>query len=429
MATATKTTTRATATTAKPNPQSIPYACDVVIAGGGPAGISCAIELARRGHEVLVAERGDYDAHRIGETLAPAAHGPLSALGAHGVLTDPPHRRALALRSVWGDSLAREHSYMFDPYAVGWHLDRPALDASLAAVAVALGVRVVPSARVVRLDSCVGGWRLRVAGAGGSDGWTRCRFIVDATGRPAAVARRLGARILGFDRLVAHYCVLRRSATALEPVTLIEAIREGWWYTAPLPDGRLIAALLTDHDAGSSGRRDRWLRALAGARHTAARTLLPRTPTPRTTSARSTLTMPACGERWLAVGDAASARDPLAGNGIERALSDGISAARTVHNSLDGDRDGLRARRVQLERAHGEYLRARASVYALERRWPDTEFWKQRTGVAEAKSRPRAAPRPIGSRGTSSGQAWPSANQSDQRGRRCSTRSQDFRST
>jgi len=136
------TTTTTKATIASTNPQAIPGTCDVVVVGGGPAGSACAIGLARHGLEVLVAERGDYSAHKIGETLAPAGHRPLVALGAAGLLRRPPHREAVALRSVWGEPAPREHSYLFEPYARGWHLDRAAFDASLAATAAARGAHV-----------------------------------------------------------------------------------------------------------------------------------------------------------------------------------------------------------------------------------------------------------------------------------------------
>jgi NADPH-dependent 2,4-dienoyl-CoA reductase/sulfur reductase-like enzyme len=41
-------------------------ACDIVVVGGGPIGISMAVQLARTGHEVVVLEAG-------GKTVEPAA--------------------------------------------------------------------------------------------------------------------------------------------------------------------------------------------------------------------------------------------------------------------------------------------------------------------------------------------------------------------
>lgn len=354
-----------------------PGGSDVIVVGGGPTGAACAIELARLGLDVLLVERSDYASHRIGETLAPAGHGPLAALGAAGALTDPPHCRAAALRSLWGSPASREHSYMFEPYGVGWHVDRAAFDASLAAVASARGARVALCTRIAGLEACAAGWRVRVTARRQRERELWCRLVVDASGRRAVVARRLGARAQAQDRLVAHYAALPVAVPA-EPITMIEAIRDGWWYTAPLPGQRLIVALLTDH--GSARPRDRWLHALASAPHTAARAPEAAAAPLCTTSARSSLTVPSTGDGWLAAGDAASARDPLSGDGIARALNDGIAAAGVAHRALKGEPDALRVRDQLVVRSHGDYLAARKATYGLESRWPEAQFWRQRTG-------------------------------------------------
>ena len=93
------------------------------------------------------------------------------------------------------------------------------------------------------------------------------------------------------------------------------------------------------------------------------------------------------GRRWLAVGDAACAFDPLAGQGIYKALADGIAAANTLATALarDGDLSGDFADRISA--AFEEYRANRNYFYAQEQRWPTAAFWRhrhERTGAALA---------------------------------------------
>ena len=85
------------------------------------------------------------------------------------------------------------------------------------------------------------------------------------------------------------------------------------------------------------------------------------------------------GARWLAVGDAASAYDPVAAQGIVKALCDGEAAADAIAGFFAGAgeaplleyQDGVFARFT-------DYLRLRQHLYGLERRWPQAPFWQNR---------------------------------------------------
>jgi len=85
------------------------------------------------------------------------------------------------------------------------------------------------------------------------------------------------------------------------------------------------------------------------------------------------------GERWLAVGDAACAYDPLSAQGIVKALCDGEAAADAIAGVLAGAgeapllayQDGVFAR-------FRDYLRLRRQLYRIERRWLQAPFWQNR---------------------------------------------------
>ena len=55
---------------------------DVIVIGGGLAGCSMAVQLARRGHGVLLLESEVYPVHKLcGEFLSPAVRGLVRELG------------------------------------------------------------------------------------------------------------------------------------------------------------------------------------------------------------------------------------------------------------------------------------------------------------------------------------------------------------
>jgi hypothetical protein len=115
----------------------------------------------------------------------------------------------------------------------------------------------------------------------------RARFAVDASGRASFLARISGAERIAIDQLVAStmFRAVARDGSAAK-FTLIEAVEDGWWYSAPLPDGRLVAAFMTD---GTSLRtREEWIDAARRTRVTQERTPPIRTTMPRCRSRRRT---------------------------------------------------------------------------------------------------------------------------------------------
>jgi len=171
---------------------------------------------------------------------------------------------------------------------------------------------------------------------------------------------------------------------------LLEACEYGWWYAAKLPLDRMIVALAVEparqRDLGAA---DVFMTALRRTRH-AGRWLERGGATtacqPVPALAPSAILSRVVGARWLAVGDAASAYDPVAAQGIVKALRDGEAAADAIAKFLAGAgeapllryQDGVFARFT-------DYLRLRQHLYGLERRWPQAPFWQNRLAPQPAK--------------------------------------------
>jgi flavin-dependent dehydrogenase len=401
---------------------------DVAIVGGGPGG--CAAALSLRAHapslSVAMIEASTYEDARLGETLPPPARRILEHLGVWAAFERQAATPLYSTAAAWGTPIAREHPFIYSTQGAGWHLDRRAFDASLAHEAEQRGVTLLRATRVRDVTpqpaAALAGWQLHLESAAASTvsphlassssastsatsargaahaasaptvsaATLRARMLVDATGRAAAIGRRLGARCASTDRLTAlTQFVDQREIT--DPRTLVETFRDGWWYTAPLPGNRRIVCCMTDADLArplSLHEPAAWAQQLASTHHIlgAVRHATPCGPLiARAVGSRQL--DPAAGDGWLAVGDAASMFDPLSSQGILKALRSGIFASYAIADVLAGrDPGGVKRYAAYVRAEFAAYTRTHAKYYAEEQRWPDSAFWQRRIGLFSAEN-------------------------------------------
>jgi flavin-dependent dehydrogenase len=355
-----------------------------------------AAALAREGASVVILERGDDRGDKPGESIPPAARPLLERLGLWDQLARDRHRPCHGNRSSWGSDGADELPFLFTPYGHGWHVDRRRFEQLLQQRAIDAGVVRRTRTRVVDATSNASGWRLRC-----DDGAeVEAVFAVDATGRASWLARRAGARRVVDDTLVALVAFLENDGgDRPDSFTLVEAVEQGWWYTAVVPDGRLAAMFVTDpgvvHARGvdacavharAARTAHGWESLLAAAPRTRDRiaqhgyTL--RT-SPRYVDAGSARLEAVAGDGWLAVGDAALALDPLSSHGIGSALAGGIDAAAAIVSGSTHEYSR------KLDILWSAYRTTRRATYAIEQRWKDSPFWQRRQhGVHHAAHQP-----------------------------------------
>jgi flavin-dependent dehydrogenase len=368
---------------------------DVAIAGAGPAGAAAALILARMGRSVLLVDAAPADAFRVGEGLPPSAHSLLQELNVLERFRADGHRVSHGNVSLWGSEVPQSTDFMFQAHGQGYQLDRFRFDAMMKDAARRAGVRVCDQTRlnlpnearavpIARLPDQP--LRMQLSNRNGICD-IECRWLIDAGGRAAVTARRHGVERYKTDRLIAFYTVLRTdSASDRDGRTMIEADRDGWWYSVLLPSNERLLVYLCDRDLNRSERAallscDGFAARLTGAPFLSQLCQAHRyrpSRAPQGADASSGRLERFCGEGWLALGDAALSFDPLSSQGISNALYTGMAGARAINAALDGHMEVLTHYNDHLARIYDVYLRNRATFYGYERRWNKQPFWRRR---------------------------------------------------
>lgn len=274
------------------------------------------------------------------------------------------------------------NEFFLQVHNTGWRLDRARFDHRLVVEAQNRGVQLL-EARVRGLVRHGDRWVVDC----GEAGVHTARCVVDATGRVALPSRLAGLRSVNHDRLVASVVFFQDSADSDRPgadAAVIEAFRDGWWYTAAIPAGYRVVALMSDSDLVrrlGANRLDAWLASLSAACHT--RTLVgagrPLAP-PKLWPAGSRCLEGQFPNGLIAVGDAVSSFDPLSSQGILKALRSGIFASYAIADRLCYSDQGRGFARYAalVRREYASYRETLRDYYRREQRWPAAGFWRRR---------------------------------------------------
>ncbi|WP_372922115.1 NAD(P)/FAD-dependent oxidoreductase [Roseovarius sp.] len=344
---------------------------DVLVAGGGPAGLAAAIALAERGANAVVVDgAGGVSASR-GELLPHGALDLIARLGLSHITTEAVKIENVVSR--WGAGRAQSHLGVPGLGLHGWAVDRHRLSLAMLKRVSDLGVRVIKDRIATHVHS--------------DDSWTvtttrgaealRARYIIDATGRPASVARRHGARQFQDTDLVT---VMWKGPEGTGPAHMqAEAASLGWWYALPFAEGRTVGYATSAAEAKrintapdaflATAQRELTLIDLDGLRTKA-----------DLMDSRSAVLDAMSGTGWLATGDAAAAFDPIASQGLFNALSGGFFAGNAAADVVAGDADAALVYEALAARSAARSHSMTRMQYAAH---PfESAFWINRTGLA-----------------------------------------------
>ena len=104
---------------------------DAIVAGTGPAGAVAALVLARHGHRVLLADKIEPSAFKVGEALPGAAARLLRALDLPPLELDSHHCSIGGNFTSWNSETLIATDFINDPDGPGWRLNRVHFDGAL----------------------------------------------------------------------------------------------------------------------------------------------------------------------------------------------------------------------------------------------------------------------------------------------------------
>lgn len=342
----------------------IPERCDVVVIGGGPAGSMAASFLSQKGYEVVLFDKKKHPRYNVGESLIPHFWKYCEMAKVADKIRAEGFVEKTGGTVIW-DGVIRQVAFKNFGYShPALHVERDRFDQILLEHARAQDTQVFEKVCVlnVRLEKDrESGVTYRCAVDTKPEEMS-CRFVVDASGQAAVIARQLGLRVIdeGF-RFMSIWGYFKDSKyvasdgcaypfhqlRTVPPTTFVSSVATngpgpcGWAWHIPLRESTSVGLVLPiDHlktvSGGETGLEKYFLRKcqevpylsslLDGARYCEGQFHGIRDYSYRPTQV--------AGSGFFLIGDAAAFIDPIFSVGAVLAMYSAYLAAWAIDNSF-----------------------------------------------------------------------------------------------
>lgn len=224
----------------------------MLILGGGPAGATAGMMLARAGLRVVILEKSAFPRFQIGESLLPGNFRLIHKLGLGEALARAPHLPKLGVELAMGDGSKSTRYWFHESLVPGCNeainIARADFDEVLMQAAREAGAEVIQPATVERIE-CLSDEGVEVLASGRL---YRARVLLDASGHAAIVGRHLGhRRIIEEPHLqkvayFAHFEGVSLLEGEMAGFPTIVMCDEGWFWIIPLNQRLTSVGLVLD---------------------------------------------------------------------------------------------------------------------------------------------------------------------------------------
>lgn len=356
---------------------------EVIVVGGGPAGITTALSLQKMGVNCLVIDNSSCLDVKPGESIHPNARSIFKKVGIASFLTNQLHLPCYGSRFLWGHNEIIDDLFIYSNSSHGWHLDRRHFELQLKSFATGNQVVLQYNTSVLSVKYKNAGWEILTKDENNKLVYRKCNFLVDATGRSSKIARSLGVKKVNTDLLVAAWLILQLHERRFPNYTFVESIENGWWYAAPLSNERLAVSFFSDSDLFNTDMLniEAFLKNVQRTKlinSAIADLKLNINYKPKVYPASSSYLQKRFGDNWLAVGDAAFSYDPISSYGVVSALESGYYAGHAIFDYFNGENEAMQAYDYLISTSFEIYRTKYLQQYEQENRWKDSLFWKRR---------------------------------------------------
>jgi flavin-dependent dehydrogenase len=354
------------------------FDCDVIVAGGGPAGSAASAWLSRAGHSVRVFERDRFPRFHIGESLLASVNDVLDAIGASHLVDEAGFPQKWGATFMRGDGQAERYADFGIapgvPRPQTWQVPRATFDHLLLRHAGSCGAEIHEGCRIFDVVFDDDGVTATVQGSGGTGDsrQVRAKAIIDASGRGALLSRKFNLRIdeprLANLAVFSHYSGVPRNAGRRGgDIRIVSRDDLGWFWLIPISEDLMSVGIVLPRAAFKAlpelSPTELLDRMIAGTPVVAGLLAAARREWPvRVERDFSFGSRAYAGDRWLLAGDAGSFLDPVFSTGVAIALESGLEAAQAVDAGLRNGDLTVRCFRRFARRQRQRYLSFRRFV-------------------------------------------------------------------
>lgn len=356
---------------------------DIVVVGSGIAASAALLSLSQQGLSATQIAPSEKSTDTIGETLSCSANRILKELQLWDAFLDRRYLVHDNVFSAWEDPSLMRQTRFSNTEGSNWSIDRKDFEDFLRAQSDN-GHHQRLLNKIQRCSLVGDSVRLELDNQQTLD----ARFVIDCSGRASVIGRRLSSRHR-IDNMLCYYSFIKQIDTEVEPTVgiMIEAVNNGWWYSAILPDHRMIISFYTYSDCVPSHLNrnlQAWQILIDHAPLTRQRiesagyAVL---DSPLVSDAGILIQEEISGKHWIATGDALATLDPLSSHGMTQALWSGWRAAEAAVQSIRGDHSRVVRYQQTMTQAMQAYQTELIQKYQSVHRFAEQPFWQRKVSL------------------------------------------------